>query len=114
MHEYGVTLERFDDLPRADAVVAAVAHRECKGLSVKGLGKKMVKGGAFIDVKAVFDPAALAAAGLKMRRLQSSQLRGCRDFVSSAPSSPNRVAKLKRAPGQVRDGFVAGIGTRLT
>ena len=28
MHEYGVRLVRWDDLPRADAIVAAVAHRE--------------------------------------------------------------------------------------
>jgi UDP-N-acetyl-D-galactosamine dehydrogenase len=28
MHEYGVKLEAWDDLPRADAIVAAVAHRE--------------------------------------------------------------------------------------
>ena len=26
-HEYGVTLETWDELPRADAIVAAVAHR---------------------------------------------------------------------------------------
>ena len=35
MHAYGATLERFHDLPRADAVVAAVAHWECKGLTVE-------------------------------------------------------------------------------
>jgi len=69
MHEYGVTLERFDDLPRADAIVAAVAHREYKGLSVEDLGKKMVKGGAFIDVKAAFNMAAITGAGFRLWRL---------------------------------------------
>ena len=69
IHEYGVTLQRFDDLPRADAMVAAVAHREYKGLSVEDLGKKMVKGGAFIDVKAAFDSAAITGAGFKLWRL---------------------------------------------
>jgi UDP-N-acetyl-D-galactosamine dehydrogenase len=69
MHEYGVKLERFEDLPRADAVVAAVAHREYKSLSVEDLGKKMIKGGAFIDVKAAFDPAAITGAGYKLWRL---------------------------------------------
>ena len=69
MHEYGVMLQRFDDLPRADAVVAAVAHREYKSLSVDDLGKKMVKGGAFIDVKAAFDAAAITGAGYKLWRL---------------------------------------------
>ena len=35
---------------RLSAIVAAVAHRAYGGLSVEELGKKMVKGGAFIDV----------------------------------------------------------------
>jgi len=69
MHEYGVTLERFDDLPRADALVAAVAHREYQALSVEDLGREMVKGGAFFDVKAVFDQPALWAAGYRVWRL---------------------------------------------
>jgi UDP-N-acetyl-D-galactosamine dehydrogenase len=69
MHEYGVALQRFDDLPRADAVVAAVAHREYKGLSIDDLGSKLVKGGAFIDVKAAFDPATIAGSGYKLWRL---------------------------------------------
>jgi UDP-N-acetyl-D-galactosamine dehydrogenase len=66
MYEYGVTLKRLDDLPRADA---AVAHRECQFRSVEDLGKKMVKGGAFIDAKAAFDPAAMTGAGYKLWRL---------------------------------------------
>jgi UDP-N-acetyl-D-galactosamine dehydrogenase len=69
MHEYGVKLTPFDELPRADALVAAVAHREYTRLSVEDLGRKMIKGGAFIDVKAVFDPAALGAAGYRVWRL---------------------------------------------
>jgi UDP-N-acetyl-D-galactosamine dehydrogenase len=69
MHEYGVALQRFDDLPRADAVVAAVAHREYKGLSIEDLGSKLVKGGAFIDVKAAFDPATIAGSGYRLWRL---------------------------------------------
>jgi len=69
MHEYGVRLERWDDLSRADAIVAAVAHREYQALSVDDLGRKMVKGGAFIDVKAAFDEAALREAGFRVWRL---------------------------------------------
>ncbi|MCP5286925.1 MAG: nucleotide sugar dehydrogenase [Burkholderiaceae bacterium] len=69
VHEYGVRLERWDDLPRADAIVAAVAHREYQALSVDDLGRKMVKGGAFIDVKAAFDEAALREAGFRVWRL---------------------------------------------
>ena len=69
MHEYGVKLEPWDDLPRADAIVAAVAHREYQALGVEDLGRKMIKGGAFIDVKAAFDAAALAEAGYRVWRL---------------------------------------------
>jgi UDP-N-acetyl-D-galactosamine dehydrogenase len=69
MHEYGVKLERFDDLPRADAIVAAVAHRDYMALSLEDFGRKLVKGGAFIDVKAAFDPKGFEAAGYKVWRL---------------------------------------------
>ena len=68
-HEYGVKLERWDDLPRADAVVAAVAHREFAELSMHEIGRKLVKGGAFIDVKAAFDETALRGAGYTIWRL---------------------------------------------
>jgi UDP-N-acetyl-D-galactosamine dehydrogenase len=69
VHEYGVPLVSWDDLPRADAIVAAVAHREFAALSVEDFGKKLVKGGAFIDVKAAFDPEALQLAGYRVWRL---------------------------------------------
>jgi UDP-N-acetyl-D-galactosamine dehydrogenase len=68
-HEYGVTLQRWEDLPRADAIVAAVAHDAYKSLGLDDLGRKLVDGGAFIDVKAAFDVAALREAGLKVWRL---------------------------------------------
>ena len=69
VHEYGVTLTAFEDLPRADAIVAAVAHREYTALSVEDLCRRLVQGGAFIDVKAAFDAAALKGRGLTVWRL---------------------------------------------
>jgi UDP-N-acetyl-D-galactosamine dehydrogenase len=69
MHEYGVRLIPFDDLPRADAIVAAVAHREFGELAMEDLCRKLVKGGAFIDVKAAFDPRELRSAGCRVWRL---------------------------------------------
>ena len=69
MHEYGVKLQRYDDLPRADAIVAAVAHQEYAGLAVSSLGRKLVDGGVFVDVKAVFDAEALRHAGFAVWRL---------------------------------------------
>jgi UDP-N-acetyl-D-glucosamine/UDP-N-acetyl-D-galactosamine dehydrogenase len=69
VHEYGVPLLPWDDLPRADAIVAAVAHKEFAALSMEDFGKKLVKGGAFIDVKAAFDRKAIVEAGYKLWRL---------------------------------------------
>ena len=69
IREYGVRLLPWDELPRADAIVAAVAHREFMTLSVDDLGKKLVKDGAFIDVKAAFDQVAMQGAGYRLWRL---------------------------------------------
>ena len=69
VHEYGVPLLPWDELPRADAIVAAVAHKEFASLSLEDFGKKLVKGGAFIDVKAAFDAKAIVAAGYQLWRL---------------------------------------------
>jgi UDP-N-acetyl-D-galactosamine dehydrogenase len=69
MHEYGVKLVPFDALPRAEAIVAAVSHREYADLGVEALAAKLAPGGAFIDVKAAFDAAALQAQGFRVWRL---------------------------------------------
>ncbi|MEK8053333.1 nucleotide sugar dehydrogenase [Ideonella sp. DXS22W] len=69
MHEYGVRLTPYDDLPRADAIVAAVSHQEFASLSAEDIGKKLVKGGAFIDVKAAFKPEMITGAGFRLWRL---------------------------------------------
>lgn len=69
LHEYGVNLLPLDGLPRADAVVAAVAHHEYAGLSQAALAALLVPGGAFIDVKAAFDATALQAQGFRVWRL---------------------------------------------
>ncbi|MDO9450123.1 MAG: nucleotide sugar dehydrogenase [Rugosibacter sp.] len=69
LHEYGVRLFAWDDLPRADAIVAAVSHRPLLTLSVEEIAHKLIKGGCFIDVKAAFDTDAMQAAGLRVWRL---------------------------------------------
>jgi UDP-N-acetyl-D-glucosamine/UDP-N-acetyl-D-galactosamine dehydrogenase len=66
---YNVTLLPWSDLPRADAIVVAVAHHEYTALSVPELGQKLVPGGAVIDVKAVLDRRAIQAAGYTLWRL---------------------------------------------
>ena len=69
MHEYGVELTAWADLPRADAIVAAVAHREYRALGVGELVARLAKGGCFIDVKAAFPQAELNSHGLRVWRL---------------------------------------------
>lgn len=69
VHEYGVRPVTWEQLPKADAIVAAVAHKSYKQLSSKDLAAKLVPGGAFIDVKAAFDQKTLEAAGLRVWRL---------------------------------------------
>jgi len=68
-HEYGVRLLPWREMPRADAIVAAVAHREFAELGLEDISRKLVKGGAFIDVKCAFDAAALRDAGFRVWRL---------------------------------------------
>lgn len=69
MHEYGVPLLQWSDLPRADAIVAAVAHQEYASMTVEDFSRKLIKGGAFIDVKAAFDRSAIEGAGYRLWRL---------------------------------------------
>lgn len=69
VREYGVLLLPWDEMPLSDAIVAAVAHREFIALTVEDFSRKLVKGGAFIDVKAAFDRSAIEGAGYKLWRL---------------------------------------------
>ncbi|MEO6746248.1 MAG: nucleotide sugar dehydrogenase [Caldimonas sp.] len=69
MHEYGVVLHPWSELPRADAVVAAVAHREYRSLEAGDFRDILVPGGAFIDVKSAFAGADLRSAGYRVWRL---------------------------------------------
>jgi UDP-N-acetyl-D-galactosamine dehydrogenase len=67
--EYGVHLQAWDDLPRADAIVAAVSHQQLLCMSGEEIQRKLIKGGCFIDVKAVFDQAALEQNGIRVWRV---------------------------------------------
>jgi UDP-N-acetyl-D-glucosamine/UDP-N-acetyl-D-galactosamine dehydrogenase len=68
-HEYGVSLTVWDKLPQADAIVAAVAHKEFLDRPLSDFISKVKKGGAFIDVKSQYDIQALNDAGLTVWRL---------------------------------------------
>jgi len=68
-HEYGVSLVAWDDLPKADAMVAAVSHKEYLAMPQTDLLVKLKPGGVFVDVKSAYDVAAIEAAGYKLWRL---------------------------------------------
>jgi UDP-N-acetyl-D-galactosamine dehydrogenase len=68
-HEYGLELHPWEKLPKAKAIVAAVAHKEFLKKGTDEMLKKLEKGGSFIDVKSRFDVKAFANAGVKVWRL---------------------------------------------
>ncbi|KAA3655499.1 MAG: nucleotide sugar dehydrogenase [Proteobacteria bacterium] len=69
MHEYGVTLVDWADLPRAQAIVATVSHREYGQMDLATLTAPLDDNGVFVDVKSAFDRHALAEAGVRVWRL---------------------------------------------
>jgi UDP-N-acetyl-D-galactosamine dehydrogenase len=68
-HEYGLELTDWDDLPCADAVVAAVAHRELLARPIEALRAKLVDRGCFIDVKSQFSAQEFEGTGISVWRL---------------------------------------------
>jgi UDP-N-acetyl-D-galactosamine dehydrogenase len=68
-HEYGLELTEWNRLPRAEAIVLAVAHQEYCDKSLDDYLEKIVPTGCFVDVKSMFEPARLREKGLKVWRL---------------------------------------------
>jgi UDP-N-acetyl-D-galactosamine dehydrogenase len=69
LREYGVRLTPWDELPRAEAVVSAVAHRAYQQYSVDALAAKLLPNGVYVDVKCQADATALRARGVQVWRL---------------------------------------------
>jgi len=68
-HEHDVELESWASLPRAHAVVAAVAHTAFTRLTPADIMAKLAPGGLYVDVKCQADAAALRALGASVWRL---------------------------------------------
>jgi UDP-N-acetyl-D-galactosamine dehydrogenase len=68
-HEYGVELKAWEHLPKANAIVAAVAHKAFKARPLDEYVAKLAPGGLFVDVKCQMDAAALRAKGVQVWRL---------------------------------------------
>ncbi len=69
MHEYGVTLIPWASLPRAQAIVAAVAHQEFMRRGVDDFVARLEPGGLYVDVKSRANMAELRAHGMRVWRL---------------------------------------------
>lgn len=69
LHEYGINLTNWEDMPETDAIVAAVSHKEYLALPQTELLSKLKYGGVFVDVKSAYDALAISAAGFKLWRL---------------------------------------------
>ena len=69
VHEYGVVLKAWEHLPKANAIVAAVAHNAFKVRPIEDYISKLTPGGLMVDVKCQMDAAALRARGVQVWRL---------------------------------------------
>jgi UDP-N-acetyl-D-galactosamine dehydrogenase len=69
VHEYGVSLTPWENLPKAAAIVAAVGHKEYKLRPIADYMALLQPKGVVTDVKSMFDFAALQAAGVTVWRL---------------------------------------------
>ncbi len=68
-HEYGVKLTPWEHLPRANAIVSAVSHKELVDKPLDELVSVLCEGGVFVDVKCSADADALSARGFHVWRL---------------------------------------------
>jgi UDP-N-acetyl-D-galactosamine dehydrogenase len=68
-HEYGVELTPWEDLPKAAAIVAAVAHQVFRDRPLADYLEKLQPGGVLTDVKSLFDEAQLKKSGVTVWRL---------------------------------------------
>ena len=66
---YGIELKEWDALPRADALVLAVAHRAYRARSTADFLGKLAPGGCVVDVKGALDLDALRRDGCTCWRL---------------------------------------------
>jgi UDP-N-acetyl-D-galactosamine dehydrogenase len=69
LHEYGLKLESWDQLPAADATILAVAHEAFLKLTPEQVMEKIVKRGVLSLVKPVLDPKPFQREGVRVWRL---------------------------------------------
>jgi UDP-N-acetyl-D-galactosamine dehydrogenase len=69
LHEYGIKLRSWDELPAADATILAVAHKSFLEKPTSAYLEKIVRQGVLVQVKPALDPAAFRREGVRVWRL---------------------------------------------
>ena len=69
LHEYGIKLCEWDNLPAADALILAVPHKHYETLPASAYLEKIVRQGCLVQVKPVLDPAFFRREGVRVWRL---------------------------------------------
>ena len=69
MHEYGVKLRSWDELPAADCLILAVAHKSFLAMPAEAFLEKIVRQGCLVQVKPVLDTAPFKREGVRAWRL---------------------------------------------
>ena len=62
-HEYGIHPENWDELPRAEALIVAVAHQEYGAMPQPTLLSRVQEAGVVIDVKSSLSLPAIRGPG---------------------------------------------------
>lgn len=69
-HEYGISLTAWNQLPaQADAIIAAVSHKEYLAMPLTDILGRLKRGGVFADVKSAYSQELIRAAGYSLWRL---------------------------------------------
>jgi UDP-N-acetyl-D-galactosamine dehydrogenase len=69
LSHYGLSLTSWEDLPKADAIIAAVPHQALIHKPIKELASKLVDKGCFTDINSPFDLDGLRQLGISVWRL---------------------------------------------
>lgn len=68
-HEYGITLTPWNQLPKADAIVAAVSHKEYLNMPFDNICSVSKTNSVFIDVKSAYNQEDITSNGFTLWRL---------------------------------------------
>ena len=69
LHEYGIRLRSWDELPAADCTIVAVGHKQFVAQGAEAILAKTVKRGCVVQVKPLFDHAVFEREGVRAWRL---------------------------------------------